>query len=124
MPLIANKSLPSFVKLHEEGFIVPKPQHIPKECIPKLHIGLLNMMPDKALKATEQQFFRLVGASNLIAQFYIHPFSLPELAREADAQAYVAEYYDDFENIKANGLDALIVTGANVNESYLQDQPF
>ena len=123
MPLIANKNLPSFARLYEEGSIIHQPQRMPKEDIPELHIGLLNMMPDNVLQATEQQFFRLVGASNLTAHLYIHPFSLPELAREADMQAYIAEYYEDFENIRDNGLDALIVTGAYVNDSCLEDLP-
>jgi homoserine O-succinyltransferase len=32
--------------------------------IRELHIALLNMMPDAALDVTEQQYMRLVGASN------------------------------------------------------------
>jgi homoserine O-succinyltransferase len=45
------------------------------------------MMPDAALAATERQFFRLVGESNPIAQFYVHPFTLGELDRSREAKA-------------------------------------
>ena len=48
------------------------------------------MMPDAALAATERQFFRLVGESNQIAQFYVHPFTLEALPRGAEAQAHIA----------------------------------
>jgi len=41
--------------------------------IREIHIGLLNMMPDAALEATERQFFRLISESNQIAQFHVHP---------------------------------------------------
>jgi len=124
MPLVAYKNLPSFTKLQEEGRLILEPQRARKQNIRELHIGLLNMMPDKALQATERQFFRLIGESNQIAQFYIHPFTFPELNRGADARAYIAKHYDNFEDIKAIGLDALIVTGANVTGSHLEDQPF
>ena len=92
--------------------------------IRELHIGLLNMMPDAALSATERQFFRLVGESNQIAQFYMHPFTLRELPRGKDAAAHVERYYDTFENLQRDGLDALIITGANVVGSELSTQPF
>ena len=75
-------------------------------------------------RATERQFFRLVGESNQIAQFYVHPFTLGELARGAEAQAYVAQYYESFERIQEQGLDALIITGANVTQPDPALEPF
>jgi homoserine O-succinyltransferase len=82
------------------------------------------MMPDAALSATERQFFRLIGESNPIAQFYVHPFTLPELPRGPEAQAHIDRYYEPFDTVKAEGLDALIVTGANVVGPELASQPF
>jgi len=92
--------------------------------IRELHIGLLNMMPDAALEATERQFFRLVGESNQIAQFYMHPFSIPNLPRSAQGQQHIDTYYESFEQIKNQGLDALIITGANVTGPELSREPF
>ena len=82
------------------------------------------MMPDAALAATERQFFRLIGESNPIAQFYVHPFTLPELDHGPEASDHIDRYYEPFEQIKADGLDALIVTGANVIGPELANQSF
>lgn len=124
MPLVANSNLPTFERLRQEGENVVAREVALKQDIREMHIGLLNMMPDAALAATERQFFRLVGESNQIAQFYVHPFTLNELARGAEAQAYVAQYYESFERIKEQGLDALIITGANVTQPDLALEPF
>jgi homoserine O-succinyltransferase len=92
--------------------------------IRELHIGFLNMMPDAALQATERQFIRLVGSCNRIAQFFVYPFSLPELQRSADTQAYIDRYYSNFDDLKLQGLDALIITGANVANPALEQEAF
>jgi homoserine O-succinyltransferase len=92
--------------------------------IRELHIGLLNMMPDAALAATEQQFITLVGSCNQIAQFYVYPFSLPQLARGAEAQAHIDRHYLSFEQLREQGLDALIISGANVANPRLEQEPF
>ncbi len=124
MPLVANTNLPSFARLRAEGETVLPQERAVHQDIRELHIGLLNMMPDKALEATERQFFRLVGESNQIAQFYVHPFTLAELARGAQGRAHVESYYRAFEEIKEQGLDALIITGANVIGAELSSQSF
>lgn len=124
MPLVANTKLPSFTRLQAEGETIIARDRAIHQDIRELHIGLLNMMPDAALEATERQFFRLVGESNQIAQFYVHPFSLKELPRSPQAQAHIDQYYKTFDQIKEEGLDALIITGANVIGPELSEQPF
>jgi len=124
MPLVANSKLPTFERLRLEGETVVAREAALRQDIRELHIGLLNMMPDAALAATERQFFRLVGESNQIAQFYMHPFTLTELARGTEAQAYVGQYYESFDRIREQGLDALIITGANVTQPDLSLEPF
>ncbi len=124
MPLVANSNLPAFDRLRQEGeTVIPGDVALHQE-IRELHIGLLNMMPDAALAATERQFFRLVGESNQIAQFYMHPFTLKELPRGTEAAAHIAQYYESFEDIKTQGLDALIITGANVTQPNLDKESF
>ena len=124
MPLVANSKLPAFDRLRQEGeTIIPSNIAIHQD-IRELHIGLLNMMPDSALEATERQFFRLIGESNQIAQFYIHPFTIEALPRGEKGQAHIDQYYERFEQIKAEGLDALIITGANVTQPDLAQEPF
>jgi homoserine O-succinyltransferase/O-acetyltransferase len=124
MPLVAHSKLPTFERLRQEGETVVARDAAVHQDIRELHIGLLNMMPDAALQATERQFFRLVGESNAIAQFYMHPFTLGELARGSDARDYIAQHYETFDQIREQGLDALIVTGANVSEPDLSLEPF
>ncbi len=124
MPLVANTALPSFARLLKEGETVIDSDHAIHQDIRELHIGLLNMMPDSALEATERQFFRLVGESNQIAQFYVHPFSLREIERTKEGKAHIDQYYKTFNQIMEEGLDALIITGANVTGTQLSAQAF
>jgi len=124
MPLVANSELPAFKRLEVEGETILQSDSAVHQDIRELHIGLLNMMPDAALEATERQFFRLIGESNQIAQFYIHPFTLPQLPRGEKGREHVAKYYDSFEQLKQSGLDALIITGANVTRPDLAMEPF
>jgi len=124
MPLVAHSGLPTFERLVAEGETVLRADQAAHQDIRELHIGLLNMMPDAALAATERQFFRLVGESNQIAQFYVHPFTVPQLVRREAGQKYVDQYYESFQALKNDGLDALIITGANVTQPDLSAEPF
>jgi homoserine O-succinyltransferase len=124
MPLVSNSSLPAFQRLQSEGESIVPAEIAVHQDIRELHIGLLNMMPDAALEATERQFFRLIGESNQIAQFYMHPFTLDELSRSQKGQEHIERYYQEFDEIKEQGLDALIITGANVTQPELSKEPF
>ncbi len=124
MPLVANTNLPTFERLKQDGETILPADFALEQEIRELHIGLLNMMPDKALQATERQFFRLIGESNQIAQFYVHPFTLDELERSPEGKEHVENYYSTFDQIKEKGLDALIITGANVAEKDLSNETF
>ncbi len=112
MPLIAHTNLPSFARLLNEGELILSKDRANNQSIRELHIGLLNIMPDAAIEATERQFFRLIGQSNHVVQFYVHPFSLPSIKRNDKALKHIKKYYKDFADIKKHGLDALIITGA------------
>ena len=77
-----------------------------------------------SLEIEPGEFFRLIGESNPIAQFYVHPFTLSAIPRGEKAAAHIARYYEPFEKIRAEGLDALIITGANVSGEDLSREPF
>lgn len=124
MPLVAHNALPTFKRLSQAGQTVLPPERAASQEIRELHIGLLNMMPDAALEATERQFLQLIGESNPIAQFYVHPFTLDELPRGEGARTHIERYYDSFEQIRDQGLDALIISGANPVHPNLADEPF
>jgi len=123
MPLIAHSKLPSFQRLKKQGETVLSRDRAEHQTIRELHIGLLNMMPDAALEATERQFFRLVGHSNQIAQFYMHPFSLSSIKRGVEATTHLKKHYKTFDEIKAQGIDALIISGAKPPQD-LKRAPF
>lgn len=124
MPLVAHTDLPTFRRLQEEGEEILSTDRAKHQSIRELHIGLLNIMPDAALEATERQFFRLVGACNQIAQFHVHPFTIDGLERSPAAWEHIHRYYESFEQIKKDGLDALIISGANVTHAHLQQEAF
>ncbi len=124
MPLVAHNDLPAFAKLERDGLrVLPSGAALGQD-IRELHIGLLNMMPDAALEATERQFLRLIGESNPIAQFFVHPFTLDALPRSPSARAHIDRYYETFDEVKAQGLDALIMTGINVIGADLSKEVF
>ena len=124
MPLVEHLELPTFSRLREQGHEVLPLDRAVHQDIRELHIGFLNTMPDAALVATERQFIRLVGNCNRIAQFYVYPFSLNGLPRSQETLEYIERYYCKFEGLKQQGLDALIITGANVANPHLQKEPF
>jgi homoserine O-succinyltransferase len=124
MPLVAHSDLPTFEHLRKQGHDMLTLDRAIHQDIRELHIGFLNMMPDAALQATERQFIRLVGGCNRIAQFYVYPFSLPGLCRSEDTEQYIERYYSRFEELREEGLDALIITGANVANPDLEKEAF
>jgi homoserine O-succinyltransferase len=124
MPLVAHNALPTFERLRSRGQKVLSAERALHQDIRELHIGLLNMMPDAALTATEHQFIRLVGASNQIAQFYVYPFSLPELRRGPEVMEYISQHYYEFADLQEQGLDALIITGTNIANPTLSEEAF
>ena len=123
MPLVAHNSLPSFERLKQQGELIIEPERACEQDIRALHIGLLNMMPDAALQATERQFLRLIGHCNQVVQLYVYPFSVGTIERGAEARAYIQQHYQDFTTIRAQGLDALIITGLNPTRADLADEP-
>ena len=124
MPLVAHSKLPTFERLRDEGQTILSPDRALQQDFRELHIGLLNMMPDAALAATERQLLRLVGQSNQIAQFFVHPFTIPEVKRGPEAIEHIKNYYDSLEILQEKGLDALIITGANVTQPVLSKELF
>ncbi|MBX2869680.1 MAG: homoserine O-succinyltransferase [Acidiferrobacterales bacterium] len=124
MPLIANTDLPSFARLRAEGQEVLEPGRAKQQDIRELHIGILNMMPDAALEATERQFLRLVGSCNRIAQFHTHLFTFPEIPRDEKSKSHIDKYYRSFESLQEEGLDAIILSGANPAQPEIEKEPF
>jgi homoserine O-succinyltransferase len=89
-----------------------------------LVIGLVNNMPDGALRATERQFCGLLGAASRNLATYLRWFSLPGIPRGPQALAYVRRCYEPINDLWSGPLDGLIVTGTEPRTPSLPDEPY
>ena len=91
----------------------------------QIEIGLVNNMPDAALKHTERQFRNLLelGAGERLC-VRMHFLSMTGVARGAEALAYMRGRYVDVEEATGGALDALIVTGAEPRAKSLRDEVY
>lgn len=124
MPIVEHRPLASLDRIRAEGQEVLDLKRAQKQDIRELHIGLLNMMPDAALAATERQFLRLIGNCNQIAQFWVYVFTIPGIRRSAEAQSYIDANYEDRAELMRQGLDGLIITGTNPQQDDFCKEPF
>lgn len=118
MALVRTSGLPAFDSMAAEGVEVVNGSS------QDLRIGLLNLMPDAALRATDRQFIRLVAAGARQRDVSIYPFTVAAEARGAEARAHVGQYYETFDRLQSDGLDALVVTGANPVQHLLEEEAF
>jgi homoserine O-succinyltransferase/O-acetyltransferase len=87
-------------------------------------IGLVNNMPDGALKTTERQFKGLLSAAAGNIAVRVRLFSLPEAPRAQASRAYIDENYENFDNLWSSRLDGLIVTGTEPRAATLAGEPY
>lgn len=90
----------------------------------ELTIGLINNMPDTALKATERQFIRLLQAAAGPRRIRFHCFSLPSVKRSPEAKWHVESEYSDLSDLRRQAFDGLIVTGAEPVAAKLDQEPY
>jgi homoserine O-succinyltransferase len=90
----------------------------------ELTIGLINNMPDPALKATERQFMKLLQAAAGPRRIRFHCFSLPSVKRSPEAKWHVESEYSDLADLKRQRFDGLIVTGAEPVAPELDQEPY
>jgi homoserine O-succinyltransferase len=124
MPLVAHSKLPAFEALSREGFELVGTLSAAESGLPALRIGLLNLMPDTALQATERQFLRLVAAGGSDVNLYVYPFALKSEFRGSVARKHVETHYSSFASLRDQGLHALIITGANPAMPDITDEVF
>ncbi|QOZ06533.1 homoserine O-succinyltransferase [Bradyrhizobium sp. CCBAU 51765] len=89
-----------------------------------LTIGLINNMPDPALKATERQFMKLLQAAAGPHRIRFHCFSLPSVKRSPEAKWHVDSEYSDLSDLERGKFDGLIVTGAEPIAPELDQEPY
>jgi len=89
-----------------------------------LNIGLINNMPDTALKATERQFARLIEAASSDTQVNLFLYALPTVPRGEAGRRHISGSYLDIETLWDTRLDGLIVTGTEPRAADLRDEPY
>ena len=89
-----------------------------------ISIGLVNNMPDSALRATETQFAGLLQAASAGLTVRLRLSSFAELPRCAEARQHIRSSYWPLQRLLRGRLDALIVTGTEPRAPRLVDEPY
>jgi homoserine O-succinyltransferase len=110
MPIKIPDDLPARVTLETEGVVVMRETEAARQDIRPLHIGLLNLMPDKP--RTETQFARLLGGTPLQVELSLVRLS-SHTSRTTSAD-HMAAFYRTWDEIRAQTFDGFIITGAPV----------
>jgi homoserine O-succinyltransferase len=76
----------------------------------RLHIGLLNLMPNKI--ATETQIARLVGASPLQVELTL--VRIGSHAAKNTSEDHLINFYHTWDEVKHRKFDGFIITGAPI----------
>jgi homoserine O-succinyltransferase/O-acetyltransferase len=89
-----------------------------------LVIGLVNCMPDSALKSTERQFESILTASATDVPVEMRLFSIPEVPRTPAGMSHINAHYQPIKRLWSTHIDGLIVTGTEPRSESLNSEPF
>lgn len=117
MPINIPDNLPAAEILARENIFVMSEARAFHQDIRPLDIVILNLMPEK--KTTETQILRLLGNSPL----QVNVTLLYPKTHDAKntSEAYLLKFYDDFDEIKNQRFDGMIITGAPVEQLPFED---
>lgn len=110
MPIRIPDQLPAREVLVREGVAVMDETSARRQDIRPLHIGLLNLMPNKI--RTETQLARLLGASPL--QIELSLVRIGEHRSRNTSEDHLIAFYDTWEEVADRTFDGFIVTGAPI----------
>ena len=117
MPIKIPNELPAVKTLENENIFVMTEKRAIKQDIRPLKILILNLMPTKV--DTETQLSRLLGNTPLQVEI--------ELIRTKTHQAkniseeHLLAFYRDFDDVKDNFYDGMIITGAPVEKMEFEE---
>jgi homoserine O-succinyltransferase len=117
MPIKIPNDLPARTVLEREGVMIMTEATAARQDIRPLRIALLNLMPNKI--RTETQFARLCGATPLQVEL-----TLVKMTRHTPKNTpadHILAFYRDWESLRAEKFDGLIVTGAPVELLEFED---
>jgi homoserine O-succinyltransferase len=104
--------------------MTPPSQHICRRGREPIVIGLVNNMPDAALRTTERQVRDLLSRAAGELSVTLRVFSLPELPRTEAGRLHVGQFHEPVAALWTSQVDALIVTGTEPKAVTLEDEPY
>lgn len=110
MPIRIPDQLPARDVLVREGVAVMDEMTALRQDIRPLHIGLLNLMPNKI--RTETQIARLIGASPLQVELTL--VRIGEHRSKNTAEDHLINFYETWADVADRKFDGFIVTGAPI----------
>ena len=112
MPIMIPDNLPAFSTLEAENiFVIPDDRAIHQD-IRALKIAILNLMPNKI--TTETQLLRLL--SNTPLHVDIDLIQMESHVSKNTSQEHMLKFYKNFDDVKDNLYDGLIITCAPVEQ--------
>ena len=117
MPVIIPAALPATETLTNEQIFVMHEQRAQAQDIRPLKLAIVNLMPTKIV--TETQLLRLI--SNTALQAEVDLIRMASHVSKNVSEEHLATFYKDFEEIKDNQYDGMIVTGAPVEQLSFQE---
>ena len=117
MPVIIPVALPATETLTNEQIFVMHEQRAQAQDIRPLKLAIVNLMPTKIV--TETQLLRLI--SNTALQAEVDLIRMASHVSKNVSAEHLATFYKDFEEIKNNQYDGMIVTGAPVEQLSFQE---
>jgi homoserine O-succinyltransferase len=88
-----------------------------------IEIGLVNNMPDAALRATERQIRSVLERSCGDLHFNLRVYTIPEMPR-SEMGRELARNYRDIAELWKTALDGIIVTGTEPRSEDLRNEPY
>ena len=118
--ILSDREYPeSFATLKKMGVPLIAEERAKHQDIRPLRIGFLNLMPTAVMKNTEEQFFFLIGSTPL--QIIPEMLAFDEYVSSDARKKHLDAFYRKFSEVKEEGLDGLIVTGANLEEHSFEE---
>lgn len=117
MPVIIPAALPATETLTKEQIFVMHEQRAQAQDIRPLKLAIVNLMPTKIV--TETQLLRLI--SNTALQVEVDLIRMKSHESKHVSEEHLTAFYKDFEEIKNNRYDGMIVTGAPVEQLSFQE---
>ncbi len=117
MPIKIPDKLPAKAVLNSENIFVMTEKRAITQDIRPLKIAIVNLMPTKIV--TETQLLRLLGNSPLQVEFDF--INTATHNSKNTSVAHLASFYKDFEMIKNQKYDGMIITGAPVEKMEFEE---